>query len=103
MSFYRETDGQITIFLKVKTNSKVLGPLGVIAGNPARLYWGLKSAPIDGLANKELLRNLADILEIAPSNLTLKLGQSSKFKIVTIEACKTARVLGILDTLIKDD
>lgn len=44
----------------------------------------IKSAPQDGKANKELLKILAKFLAVPISNLVIKRGTASKYKLVDI-------------------
>jgi uncharacterized protein len=44
----------------------------------------LTAAPVDGAANTALIKLLADVLEIAPSQIEIVAGQSGKDKLITI-------------------
>jgi len=44
----------------------------------------LTAAPVDGQANSALIKLLADVLDIAPSQIEIVAGQSGKDKLITI-------------------
>ena len=46
--------------------------------------FGISSPPIDGRANKELIQTVAKILEVAPSDIKIVRGLSSKTKTLEI-------------------
>ncbi len=45
---------------------------------------GIKSKPIEGAANKEIIKKLARYFRISSANITIKSGHKSKTKIVEI-------------------
>jgi len=67
--------------VKVKPNAKHQSILEDAEGN---LTVYLKSAPIDGKANKELIRLLADKFEVAQSDITIRAGAGSRLKLIEI-------------------
>jgi uncharacterized protein YggU (UPF0235/DUF167 family) len=52
----------------------------------------LAAPPVDGAANAELLRLLADALELRSSALRLVVGQTSKHKVVEIVGLSAATI-----------
>lgn len=44
----------------------------------------LSASPVDGKANQELIKFIADLLDIAPSKIELVAGQSGRNKLVSI-------------------
>ncbi len=44
----------------------------------------ISAPPIEGRANEALIRFLADKLDLAPSELSIKTGLSSKYKVIEI-------------------
>jgi len=59
----------------------------------------IKSAPVDGKANRELVRFLAEILDIPERQITIVRGASSRRKTVAIEgltAERATRALGLV-------
>lgn len=89
MTWIKETpDGAILTIRVVPRASKnsIDGPLG------DALKIRLQSPPVDGKANKELIRFLADMLDIAPSRIALLAGETSRTKRVLIRALAVAAV-----------
>ncbi len=68
--------------VKVKPNSK--SPK-IIEAEDGSLIVHLKSPPIDGKANEELIKVLADKYDIPKSYITIKSGLTSRQKLVEIE------------------
>lgn len=72
----------VTISVKVQpraSRSEITGELdGVIKIR-------LAAPPVDGAANEELIRFLADLLDISKRQVTIKSGLTSKNKIVHVE------------------
>ena len=59
----------------------------------------IKSSPVDGKANRELVRFLAEILDIPQGQITIIRGASGRRKTVAIEgltAERATRVLGLV-------
>jgi uncharacterized protein (TIGR00251 family) len=70
--------------------SIVVGWLG------AALKVRLHAPPVDGKANVELCRFLAEALGLPKGAVTLGRGASSRQKIVEIEGCSLAEISGLL-------
>lgn len=68
--------------VKVKPNSKQQNIKEAVDGN---LIVHLKSPPIDGKANDELIQLLAKKFNVAKSQIKIKSGLSSKNKLVEID------------------
>ncbi len=68
--------------VKVKPNSK--SPK-IIEAEDASLIVHLKSPPIDGKANEELIKVLADKYDVPKSYITIKSGLTSRQKLVEIQ------------------
>ncbi len=67
--------------VKVKPNSRVPK---IIEEEDGSLTIHLKSPPVDGKANEELIKVLADKFDVPKSYITIKSGLSSRQKIVEI-------------------
>jgi hypothetical protein len=67
--------------VKVKPNSKQHS-IAVAADGSLTVH--LKSPPVDGKANQELIKLLAEKFDVPKSNITIKSGLSSKNKLVEI-------------------
>lgn len=72
----------VTLQIKVKPNAKTSALEQLDDGS-----WraSLKSPPVDGKANAELIKLVAKQFGCAKSRVTLKSGQSSRLKTVVIE------------------
>ena len=65
--------------------------------------WHLKVAapPVKGIANRELLRFLSDILGVGKGNLTIEKGITSKRKVIAIDGLGQSQVTAQLEELVK--
>lgn len=79
----RSADGRATLTLHVQPGAKKTGVAG-IHGDALKLH--LAAPPVDGKANAALLAFLAGCLGLPKSAVTLKSGQTSRRKVVDIEA-----------------
>jgi uncharacterized protein len=70
------------IRVKVKPNSKIPR---IIEEEDNSLTIYLKSPPVDGKANQELIKVLAERFDVAKSRITIKSGLSSRQKLVEID------------------
>lgn len=68
--------------VKVKPNSKVQKIEEQADGS---LTVRLKSPPVDGKANEELIKLLAEKFDVPKSHITIKSGLSSRQKVVEID------------------
>jgi len=68
--------------IKVKPNYK---KQAIIEEEDGSLTVHLKSPPVDGKANKELVELLAKKFDVPKSNISIQIGLSSRNKLVNIE------------------
>lgn len=68
--------------VKVKPNSKQQSIQEAADGS---LIVHLKSPPVDGKANEELIKVLAEKFQVSKSQITIKSGLSSKTKLIEID------------------
>lgn len=68
--------------VKVKPNSKVAK---IVEEEDGSFTIHLKSPPVDGKANEELIKVIADKFDVPKSHVTIKSGISSRQKILEIE------------------
>jgi len=68
--------------VKAKPNSK---KQEIIAESDGSLTAYLKSSPVDGKANKELVQLLATFFGVSRSSVVIKTGSSSRTKLVEID------------------
>lgn len=71
-----------TVQVRVKPNAK---QVKVIEEEEGNLVISLKSPPVDGKANAELIEVLADWFGVSKKSVRIKLGLSSKRKLVEID------------------
>ncbi|NET01295.1 MAG: DUF167 domain-containing protein [Sphaerospermopsis sp. SIO1G2] len=69
--------------VKVKTNAR---QQKIIEQEDGSLIVSLKSSPVDGKANAELLKLLANKFNVPKSSVKIKSGLSSRQKIIEIDA-----------------
>jgi uncharacterized protein (TIGR00251 family) len=72
--------------VKVKPNSK---KQAIVEEEDGSLTVHLKSPPVDGKANQELIEILAKKFDVPKSNITIQMGLSGRKKLVNIEPRKT--------------
>jgi uncharacterized protein (TIGR00251 family) len=70
-----------TLRIKVKPNAK---QSGIQTAEDGSLLVSLKSPPVDGKANAELIQLLAKQYGVPKSSITIKLGTSSRQKVIEI-------------------
>jgi uncharacterized protein (TIGR00251 family) len=68
--------------VKVKPNSK---KQDIQTAEDGSLIVCLKSSPVGGKANEELIKLLAKTLQVSKSSIQIKLGQSSRQKLIQID------------------
>jgi hypothetical protein len=68
--------------VKVKPNSK---QQSIIEEEDGSLTVHLKSPPVDGKANKELVELLAKKFGVPKSHITIQVGRSGRNKVINIE------------------
>ncbi|NHK30160.1 MAG: YggU family protein [Asgard group archaeon] len=90
-TFLLQKDDKVILKLHVKPNSKQQK----FSYDPIeeKLTIFVKSPPDKGKANKELIKYIANILDLSSSKITLISGQTSRDKILTIEECTIDLVL----------
>ena len=79
----RDENGAVTLILHVQPGAK---RTEVAGRHGDALKIRLAAPPVDGKANAELLRFLSDAFDVPLRNVTLVRGESSRQKIVRIEA-----------------
>jgi uncharacterized protein len=80
MYYHQRTDG-VTITIKVTPNAS---GNSVSSGRGDELEVRLTSPPVEGRANKALLKFLGKLLGVPPSSLTIVHGHGSRRKIVLV-------------------
>ena len=77
MAFFSECPDGIILNVRAQPRSSRPGLDGII-GDALKVK--IKSAPVDGKANKELLETIADEFDISKSRVVFKSGETSKTK-----------------------
>jgi uncharacterized protein (TIGR00251 family) len=81
----REEGADLVLALHVQPGAKRTGVAGIHGeGEDARLKLRLAAPPVDGKANVELLRYLAEAFGVPQRNVTLLRGESSRQKTVRV-------------------
>ena len=79
--FFEERDGGVSLRVRVKPRASRSRVLGVRSGE---LEVAVAAPPVDGAANEELVRVLAEHFDVAKSAIAIARGQSGRSKIVRI-------------------
>ena len=89
MSWYSETPDGVVLNVKAQPRSSKAGIDGLV-GDAVKVR--IKSAPVDGKANKELVETLADAFGLAKSRVSFKSGETSKTKRILLSGVSAAEV-----------
>ena len=68
-----------TATLRVHPRSSRVGPLATLADGS--LKWGVQAAPVDGRANDELIRSLAEFFDHPRNQISILKGESGRNKV----------------------
>ena len=91
--YYTETDGGVILNVRAQPRSSKSGIDGVI-GDAVKVR--IKSAPVDGRANKELIETLADVMGLPKSSVIFKGGETSKTKRILLKGMTGADVASVV-------
>ena len=89
MSFFSETKEGVILNVRAQPRSSRAGLDGVV-GDAVKVR--IRSAPVDGKANKELIETLADAFGIAKSRVAFKSGETSKTKRILLSGLTAADI-----------
>lgn len=81
MSFYAESPEGVVVNVRAQPRSSRSGIDGAVADS---LKVRLRSAPVDGKANKELVETVADAFDLPKSRVKFKSGETSKTKRIVL-------------------
>lgn len=81
MGFYTESSEGVVVNVRALPRSSRAGVEGVVAD---ALKVRLRSAPVDGKANKELVETVADAFDLPKSRVKFKSGETSKTKRIVL-------------------
>jgi len=87
------TEGTI-ISVRAQPRSSRAG-LDAVLGDAVKVR--IRSAPVDGKANRELIETLADAFDLAKSNVVFKSGETSKTKRILLRGLTAERARAIVE------
>ena len=91
--FYTETAEGTILNVRAQPRSSRAGLDGLV-GDAVKVR--IRSAPVDGKANKELVETLADAFGLAKSLVVFKSGETSKTKRILLKGVSAAEVKEIV-------
>ena len=93
MAYYTETADGVVINVKAQPRSSRSGIDG-LAGDAVKVR--IRSAPVDGKANKELVETIADAFGLPKSRVEFRSGETSKQKRILLRGISAANVESIM-------
>ena len=93
MAYYTETADGVVINVKAQPRSSKSGIDG-LAGDAVKVR--IRSAPVDGKANKELVETIADAFGLPKSRAEFRSGETSKQKRILLRGISAATVESII-------
>lgn len=94
MSWYSETPDGLVLNVKAQPRSSKAGIDGLV-GDAVKVR--IKSAPVDGKANKELVETLADAFGLAKSRVSFKSGETSKTKRILLAGISASDAVAVVE------
>ena len=91
--FYTETAEGIVLNVKAQPRSSKAGVDGLV-GDAVKVR--IRSAPVDGKANRELIKTLAEAFGLPKSSVVFKSGETSKTKRLLLKGVSAAQVKEIV-------
>ena len=95
MGWYVETPEGVVISVKAQPRSSRAGLDGLFGDNAVKVK--IRSAPVDGKANKELVETLADAFGISKSSVVFKGGETSKTKRLLLRGVTAAAATKVIE------
>ncbi|MCR5414367.1 MAG: DUF167 domain-containing protein [Kiritimatiellae bacterium] len=89
MDFFSETPEGVVLNVRAQPRSSRAG-IDSIMGDALKVR--IRSAPVDGKANKELIETLADAFKLPKSSVSFKSGETSKTKRIFLKGVTAAMV-----------
>ena len=93
MAYYTETADGVVINVKAQPRSSKSGIDG-LAGDAVKVR--IRSAPVDGKANKELVETIADAFDLPKSRVEFRSGETSKQKRILLRGISAANVESVI-------
>ena len=95
MSLYTDSSEGVIVSIRAQPRSSRAGIEGVMAD---ALKVRIRSAPVDGKANKELVETVAEAFDLPKSRVKFKSGETSKTKRIILCGVST----GEFEVMLKD-
>lgn len=92
--YFTESSEGIVLNVKAQPRSSKAGLDGIL-GDAVKVR--IRSAPVDGKANKELIETLADAFDLAKSAVVFKGGETSKTKRLLLMGVTAAQVKAVVE------
>ena len=92
--YYTETAEGVILNVRAQPRSSKAGIDGVM-GDAVKVR--IKSAPVDGRANKELIETLADAMGLPKSSVIFKGGETSKTKRILLKGIGGPAVTAVVE------
>lgn len=93
MAYFSETADGIILNVKAQPRSSRSGLDGLV-GDAVKVR--IRSAPVDGKANKELVETLADAFGLPKSRVIFKGGETSKTKRILLQGLTAEQVRAVV-------
>ncbi len=93
MSCFTETPDGVVLNVRAQPRSSRAGVDGLV-GDAVKVR--IRSAPVDGKANRELIETLADAFDIPKSRVVFRGGETSKTKRILLAGVTASDLRGIL-------
>lgn len=93
MSCFTETSEGVVLNVRAQPRSSRAGVDGLV-GDAVKVR--IRSAPVDGKANRELIETLADAFDIPKSRVVFRGGETSKTKRILLAGVTASDLRGIL-------
>ncbi|MGI6494756.1 MAG: DUF167 domain-containing protein [Kiritimatiellia bacterium] len=94
MGWYVESPEGVIVTVRVQPRSSRAGVDG-LSGDALKVR--VRSAPVDGKANQELVETLADAFRIAKSAVVFKGGETSRNKRILLKGVSVSAAKGIVE------
>ena len=92
--YFTESSEGVVLNVKAQPRSSKAGLDGIL-GDAVKVR--IRSAPVDGKANKELLETLADAFDLPKSAVVFKGGETSKTKRLLLKGLTAAQVKSVVE------
>lgn len=93
MAYFSETAEGVVLNVKAQPRSSRSGLDGLV-GDAVKVR--IRSAPVDGKANKELVETLADAFGLPKSRVVFKVGETSKTKRILLQGLTAEQVRAVV-------